>query len=42
VGIFAVQGGEDVKKYAVTGNAQPFMKIETGDKRFSISYFNWD
>jgi hypothetical protein len=37
VGIFAVQGGEDVN-----GNAQPFMKIETGDKRFSISYFNWD
>jgi len=31
-----------VTKYAVTGNAQPFMKIETGDKRFSISYFNWD
>jgi len=35
IGLITILG---VLKYVVTGTAQPFMKIETGDGRFSVSY----
>jgi hypothetical protein len=31
-----------VIKYAITGNAQPFMKIETSEGYFSVSLFKWE